>query len=83
MSVNIAGESNVTFVLTYEEVLQRKLGKYEILTRVKPKQPVHEFQVNPCSCLDNDSDILNELSLQMISVSVSVCVCVCLCGDRL
>ncbi len=83
MSVNIAGESNVTFVLTYEEVLQRKLGKYEILTRVKPKQPVQEFQVNPCSCLDNDSDILNELSLQMISVSVSVCVCVCLCGDRL
>ena len=49
MSVNIAAESNVTFILTYEELLQRKLGQYEILTRVKPKQPVQEFQVNPCT----------------------------------
>ncbi|XP_070759051.1 inter-alpha-trypsin inhibitor heavy chain H3-like [Enoplosus armatus] len=45
VSVNIAGESNVTFILTYEELLQRKLGQYEILTRVKPKQPVQEFQI--------------------------------------
>uniref|UniRef100_G3P4X6 Inter-alpha-trypsin inhibitor heavy chain H3 n=1 Tax=Gasterosteus aculeatus aculeatus TaxID=481459 RepID=G3P4X6_GASAC len=62
VSVNVAAESNVTFVLTYEELLQRKLGQYEILTRLKPKQPVHEFQVNPHS---NHSwfisDILNEL----------------------
>uniref|UniRef100_G3P4Z3 Inter-alpha-trypsin inhibitor heavy chain H3 n=1 Tax=Gasterosteus aculeatus aculeatus TaxID=481459 RepID=G3P4Z3_GASAC len=42
VSVNVAAESNVTFVLTYEELLQRKLGQYEILTRLKPKQPVHE-----------------------------------------
>ncbi|XP_070759052.1 inter-alpha-trypsin inhibitor heavy chain H3-like [Enoplosus armatus] len=45
VSVNIAGESNVTFVLIYEELLQRKLGQYELLTRVKPKQPVQEFQI--------------------------------------
>ncbi|XP_075951942.1 inter-alpha-trypsin inhibitor heavy chain H3-like [Anarhichas minor] len=45
VSVNIAAESNVTFILTYEELLQRKLGHYEILTRVKPKQPVQEFQI--------------------------------------
>ncbi|XP_059185383.1 inter-alpha-trypsin inhibitor heavy chain H3-like isoform X2 [Centropristis striata] len=45
VSVNIAAESNVTFILTYEELLQRKLGQYEILTRVKPKQPVQEFQI--------------------------------------
>uniref|UniRef100_A0AAQ4PXL6 Inter-alpha-trypsin inhibitor heavy chain H3 n=1 Tax=Gasterosteus aculeatus aculeatus TaxID=481459 RepID=A0AAQ4PXL6_GASAC len=45
VSVNVAAESNVTFVLTYEELLQRKLGQYEILTRLKPKQPVHEFQI--------------------------------------
>ncbi|KAK1901967.1 Inter-alpha-trypsin inhibitor heavy chain H3 [Dissostichus eleginoides] len=44
VSVNIAAESNVTFILTYEELLQRKLGRYEILTRVKPKQRVQEFQ---------------------------------------
>uniref|UniRef100_A0A3Q3DME7 Inter-alpha-trypsin inhibitor heavy chain H3-like n=1 Tax=Hippocampus comes TaxID=109280 RepID=A0A3Q3DME7_HIPCM len=46
VSVNIAAESNVTFVLTHEELLQRKLGQYEILTRVKPKQLVQEFQVS-------------------------------------
>ncbi|XP_028431392.1 inter-alpha-trypsin inhibitor heavy chain H3a [Perca flavescens] len=45
VSVNIAAESNVTFIMTYEELLQRKLGQYEILTRVKPKQPVQEFQI--------------------------------------
>ncbi|CAK6984627.1 inter-alpha-trypsin inhibitor heavy chain H3-like [Scomber scombrus] len=45
VSVNIASQSNVSFILTYEELLQRKLGQYEILTRVKPKQPVQEFQI--------------------------------------
>ncbi|XP_061780013.1 inter-alpha-trypsin inhibitor heavy chain H3-like [Nerophis lumbriciformis] len=45
VSVNVAAQSNVTFVLTYEELLQRKLGRYEILTRVKPKQVVQEFQI--------------------------------------
>ncbi|XP_034023082.1 inter-alpha-trypsin inhibitor heavy chain H3-like [Thalassophryne amazonica] len=45
VSVNIAAKSNVTFTLTYEELLQRKLGQYEVLIRVKPKQPVQEFQI--------------------------------------
>uniref|UniRef100_A0A3Q1AMC9 Inter-alpha-trypsin inhibitor heavy chain H3 n=1 Tax=Amphiprion ocellaris TaxID=80972 RepID=A0A3Q1AMC9_AMPOC len=45
VSVNIAAESNVTFILTYEELLQRKLGQYEILTRVKPKTLVQEFEI--------------------------------------
>ncbi|KAK2862469.1 hypothetical protein Q5P01_002002 [Channa striata] len=45
MSVNIAAKRSVTFTLIYEELLQRKLGQYEILTRVKPKQPVQEFQI--------------------------------------
>ncbi|KAF3689546.1 Inter-alpha-trypsin inhibitor heavy chain H3 [Channa argus] len=45
MSVNIAAKRSVTFVLIYEELLQRKLGQYEILTRVKPKQPVQDFQI--------------------------------------
>nr|XP_046240478.1 inter-alpha-trypsin inhibitor heavy chain H3-like [Scatophagus argus] len=44
-SVNIAAKSSVDFILTYEELLQRKLGQYEILTRVKLKQPVQEFQI--------------------------------------
>ncbi|KAM9362203.1 LOW QUALITY PROTEIN: inter-alpha-trypsin inhibitor heavy chain H3-like [Symphorus nematophorus] len=45
VSVNIAAKSSVTFILTYEELLERKLGQYEILTRVKPKQPVQEFKI--------------------------------------
>ncbi|XP_071368926.1 inter-alpha-trypsin inhibitor heavy chain H3-like isoform X2 [Centroberyx affinis] len=45
VSVNIAANSNVAFILTYEELLQRKLGQYEILTRVKPKQLVQNFQI--------------------------------------
>lgn len=45
VSVNIAAKSNVTFVLIYEELLQRKLGQYEILIRVTLKQPVQKFQV--------------------------------------
>ncbi|XP_053171456.1 inter-alpha-trypsin inhibitor heavy chain H3-like [Scomber japonicus] len=45
VSVNIASQSNVSFILTYEELLQRKLGQYEILTQVNPKQPVQEFEI--------------------------------------
>uniref|UniRef100_A0A8C7TQ67 Inter-alpha-trypsin inhibitor heavy chain H3 n=1 Tax=Oncorhynchus mykiss TaxID=8022 RepID=A0A8C7TQ67_ONCMY len=49
VSVNIAANSNVTFILTHEELLQRKLGQYEIMTRVKPKQLVQHFEVCRCS----------------------------------
>ncbi|XP_039972120.1 inter-alpha-trypsin inhibitor heavy chain H3-like isoform X2 [Xiphias gladius] len=45
VSVNIAAKKSVTFILTYEELLQRKLGQYEISTRVKPKSLVHEFEI--------------------------------------
>ncbi|XP_056129836.1 inter-alpha-trypsin inhibitor heavy chain H3-like [Lampris incognitus] len=45
VSVNIAANSSVTFILTYEELLQRKLGQYTILTRVTPKQLVQNFQI--------------------------------------
>ncbi|KAF0035246.1 hypothetical protein F2P81_013004, partial [Scophthalmus maximus] len=44
VSVNIAANSSVTFILTHEELLQRKMGNYEILTRIKPKTVVQEFQ---------------------------------------
>ncbi|KAJ3581166.1 hypothetical protein NHX12_016967 [Muraenolepis orangiensis] len=46
VSVNVAANSNVTFVLTYEELLQRKFGQYEILTRINPKQLVQNFQIS-------------------------------------
>ncbi|XP_026198345.1 inter-alpha-trypsin inhibitor heavy chain H3-like [Anabas testudineus] len=45
VSVSIAAKSSVTFILIYEELLQRKQGQYELLTRVKPKQHVQDFQI--------------------------------------
>lgn len=76
ISVNIAANSTVTFVLTYEELLQRKTGQYEILTRVTPKQPVQEFQV--WHTLSNNRCVsLDELDP---SLSPSVCVSVHVSG---
>ncbi|XP_036415926.1 inter-alpha-trypsin inhibitor heavy chain H3-like isoform X2 [Colossoma macropomum] len=45
VSVNIAANSNITFTLTYEELLQRRFGKYEIMIRVKPKELVQHFEI--------------------------------------
>uniref|UniRef100_K7E8F2 Inter-alpha-trypsin inhibitor heavy chain H1 n=1 Tax=Ornithorhynchus anatinus TaxID=9258 RepID=K7E8F2_ORNAN len=45
ISVNIAAGSRVTFELTYEELLKRHLGKYEIIIKVKPKQLVNQFEI--------------------------------------
>ncbi|XP_012696670.2 inter-alpha-trypsin inhibitor heavy chain H3 [Clupea harengus] len=45
VSVSIAALSPVTFTLTYEELLKRRLGNYEIMTRVKPKQLVQNFEI--------------------------------------
>ncbi|XP_072574576.1 inter-alpha-trypsin inhibitor heavy chain H3 [Paramormyrops kingsleyae] len=45
VSVNIAAHSDVTFMLTYEELLQRQLGQYELMIRVKPKQLVQNFEI--------------------------------------
>ncbi|XP_053545367.1 inter-alpha-trypsin inhibitor heavy chain H3-like [Bombina bombina] len=46
ISVNIAAFSTATFKLTYEELLKRYLGNYELYLRVKPKQLVQNFQIN-------------------------------------
>ncbi|XP_068171605.1 inter-alpha-trypsin inhibitor heavy chain H3-like [Antennarius striatus] len=45
VSVNIEAKGSVTFILTYEELLKRKKGHYEILTRIKPEQPVQDFEI--------------------------------------
>ncbi|KAG7477976.1 hypothetical protein MATL_G00075510 [Megalops atlanticus] len=45
VSVNIAADSKVKFRLTYEELLQRKQGQYELRTRVKPKQLIQHFEI--------------------------------------
>ncbi|XP_067424226.1 inter-alpha-trypsin inhibitor heavy chain H4 isoform X2 [Emydura macquarii macquarii] len=46
VSVNVAPASKVTFELIYEELLKRKLGKYELLFKVRPKQLVKHFQID-------------------------------------
>uniref|UniRef100_A0A671NEN4 Inter-alpha-trypsin inhibitor heavy chain H3 n=1 Tax=Sinocyclocheilus anshuiensis TaxID=1608454 RepID=A0A671NEN4_9TELE len=45
VSVNIAPQSRITFTLTYEELLQRRLGSYEIMIGVRPKQLVQNFEI--------------------------------------
>ncbi|OXB60694.1 hypothetical protein ASZ78_011534, partial [Callipepla squamata] len=45
VSVNIAAGSKVTFELTYEELLKRHFGKYEMFIKVKPKQLVKDFEI--------------------------------------
>ncbi|NWW32938.1 ITIH3 inhibitor, partial [Panurus biarmicus] len=45
VSVNIKAASKVTFELTYEELLKRQFGKYEMFIKVKPKQLVKDFQI--------------------------------------
>ncbi|XP_068013782.1 inter-alpha-trypsin inhibitor heavy chain H3-like [Melanerpes formicivorus] len=45
VSVNIAAASKVTFELTYEELLKRHFGKYEMFIKVKPKQLVKNFEI--------------------------------------
>uniref|UniRef100_A0A672M978 VIT domain-containing protein n=1 Tax=Sinocyclocheilus grahami TaxID=75366 RepID=A0A672M978_SINGR len=46
VSVNVAADSSVKFILTREELLQRLFGKYELMIRVKPKQLVQHFEVH-------------------------------------
>ncbi|XP_054023294.1 inter-alpha-trypsin inhibitor heavy chain H3 [Dryobates pubescens] len=45
VSVNVAAASKVTFELTYEELLKRRFGKYEMFIKVKPKQLVKNFEI--------------------------------------
>ncbi|CAN9512530.1 unnamed protein product [Ophioblennius macclurei] len=63
VSVNIAAQSNVTFILIYEELLQRKLGKYEILSRLKSEQPVQEFQIQ--------ADIYEPLGISFVEATAT------------
>ncbi|GLD64518.1 inter-alpha-trypsin inhibitor heavy chain H3-like isoform X7 [Lates japonicus] len=45
-SVTISAHKKVTFELTYEELLKRKLGKYELQIHARPMQPVKDFKVD-------------------------------------
>lgn len=45
MEVTIPGRNRAVFLLTYEELLQRRLGHYEHVTSVKPMQLVSRLSV--------------------------------------
>ncbi|XP_032996621.1 inter-alpha-trypsin inhibitor heavy chain H4 [Lacerta agilis] len=76
VSVNVAAAAKVNFELTYEELLKRKLGKYELLMKVKPKQLVKHFQIDThifepqgISALETESTfITNELNNALTKV---------------
>ncbi|XP_068763247.1 inter-alpha-trypsin inhibitor heavy chain H4 [Struthio camelus] len=76
VSVSVAAASKVTFELTYEELLKRQLGKYELLIKVRPKQLVKHFQIDVrlfepqgISFLETDSTFLtNDLTQALTKV---------------
>uniref|UniRef100_A0A8C3G1A5 Inter-alpha-trypsin inhibitor heavy chain 3b, tandem duplicate 2 n=1 Tax=Cyclopterus lumpus TaxID=8103 RepID=A0A8C3G1A5_CYCLU len=45
-SVTVAAHKKVTFELTYEELLKRRLGKYVLQIHARPMQPVKDFKVD-------------------------------------
>ncbi|XP_060766197.1 inter-alpha-trypsin inhibitor heavy chain H3-like [Neoarius graeffei] len=45
-SVTVAALSKVTFELTYEELLKRRLGKYKLQIHAQPMQPVADFKID-------------------------------------
>ncbi|XP_026993250.1 inter alpha-trypsin inhibitor, heavy chain 4-like isoform X2 [Tachysurus fulvidraco] len=45
-SVTVAALSKVTFELTYEELLKRRLGKYKLQINAQPMQPVADFKID-------------------------------------
>lgn len=48
VSVNLAPQSKGTFRLFYEELLQRRDDKYEIVINIHPGQPVKDLLVEVC-----------------------------------
>uniref|UniRef100_A0A2K6RM84 Inter-alpha-trypsin inhibitor heavy chain H3 n=1 Tax=Rhinopithecus roxellana TaxID=61622 RepID=A0A2K6RM84_RHIRO len=63
VSVNVAAGSKVTFELTYEELLKRHKGKYEMYLKVQPKQLVKHFEI--------DVDIFEPQGISMLDAEAS------------
>ncbi|XP_060925189.1 inter-alpha-trypsin inhibitor heavy chain H3-like isoform X2 [Limanda limanda] len=45
-SVTVAPHKKVTFELTYEELLKRRIGQYKLQIHARPMQPVKDFKVD-------------------------------------
>ncbi|XP_049633670.1 inter-alpha-trypsin inhibitor heavy chain H3 [Suncus etruscus] len=63
VSVNVAAGSKVTFELTYEELLKRHKGKYEMYLKIKPKQLVKHFEIK--------ADIFEPQGISMLDAEAS------------
>lgn len=46
MAASIPGRNRAVFLLTYEELLQRRLGRYEHVTSLRPLQLVSRFSLD-------------------------------------
>lgn len=46
MTVSIPGRNRAVFMLTYEELLQRRLGRYEHVTSLRPLQLVSRLRLD-------------------------------------
>lgn len=46
MAANIPGRNRAVFMLTYEELLQRRLGRYEHVTSLRPLQLVSRLTLD-------------------------------------
>ncbi|KAM4651599.1 inter-alpha-trypsin inhibitor heavy chain H3-like [Discoglossus pictus] len=58
VSVSVAPRSKVIFQLTYEELLKRRLGQYQMLLKIQPKQLVEDFQIE---VLVNETQVIRFL----------------------
>ena len=45
VEINVAAQDKVTFNLTYQEVLERRLGVYEHVVYIDPGQPVEDLSI--------------------------------------
>uniref|UniRef100_A0A2K6UKP3 Inter-alpha-trypsin inhibitor heavy chain H3 n=1 Tax=Saimiri boliviensis boliviensis TaxID=39432 RepID=A0A2K6UKP3_SAIBB len=63
VSVNVAAGSKVTFELTYEELLKRHKGKYEMYLKIQPKQLVKHFEI--------EADIFEPQGISMLDAEAS------------
>ncbi|XP_064223272.1 inter-alpha-trypsin inhibitor heavy chain H3 isoform X2 [Aotus nancymaae] len=63
VSVNVAAGSKVTFELTYEELLKRHKGKYEMYLKIQPKQLVKHFEI--------EADIFEPQGISMLDAVAS------------
>lgn len=56
VSVNVESQAKAAFYLTYEELLKRKQGRYELIVNIHPGQPIDDLSVRVgCSKLHFNS----------------------------